>query len=168
MGMKFDLKGVDELIKRLQKTQLEVVEKVAPRALRTAARVVADEAKRRAELLDDPNSVENIAKNIIVQKSSRRNTPQDAVKYRVGVRGGSESYADTKDNRRKSRVGKAYQTGGSKKNTGGDTWYWRLLEFGTVKMEARPFMRPAMSAKQQEAAEVFIRVFKEELSKVVK
>ncbi|GGZ83274.1 hypothetical protein GCM10007161_13450 [Ignatzschineria indica] len=149
MGMKFDLKGVDELIKRLKKTQLEVVEEVAPKALREAAKVVATEAKRRAELIDDPKSPENISKNITVQKSSKRNTPQDAVKYRVGVRGGGEPNDD-------------------KNPSGGDTWYWRLIEFGTVKMEAKPFMRPAMAAKQQEAAAVFISSFKEELDKVIK
>lgn len=168
MGMKFDLKGVDELIKKLQRTQKEMVEKAAPKALAKAARVVRDEAKRRAELIDDPKSPENIAKNIVVRKASKRNTPQDAIKYRIGVRGGSQSYSDTKENRRKGRVGKSYETGGDKGNPGGDTWYWRLIEFGTAKMPANPFMRPAITAKQQEAAAVFISAFKEELDKVVK
>ena len=79
MGMKFDLKGVDELIQRLQKTQLEVVEKVAPRALKKAAGVVAIEARRRATLIDDPNSPESIAKNITVQKTGKRRTPQETI-----------------------------------------------------------------------------------------
>lgn len=168
MGMKFDLKGVDELIQRLQKTQLEVVEKVAPRALKKAAGVVAIEARRRATLIDDPNSPESIAKNITVQKTGKRRTPQDTIKYRVGVKGGSKSYADTTENKRMGRVGKSYKTDGDKDNPGGDTWYWRLIEFGTVKMPAKPFMRPAIAAKEQEAAAVFISTFKKLLDKAVK
>lgn len=147
MGMKFELNGVDELIKRLKKAQREGVEKMAPRALAASGRVIRDEAKRRAEAIDDPKTKESIAKNIALQKSSKRNTPRDAVKYRVGVRGGGAPNDD-------------------KNPSGGDTWYWRFIEFGTVKMAPRPFLRPAMEAKQQEAARVFIRVFNEELDKI--
>ena len=162
MEMKFDLKGVDELIKRLQKTQLEVVEKVAPRALKKAADLVADEARRRAELIDDPSSPESIAKNIIVQKSGKRQTRPDSIKYRVGVRGGGKPSDEEKTPAEKTDKPK------KGKETGGDTWYWRLLEFGTIKMEAKPFMRPAIAAKEQEAAAVFISTFKELLDKTVK
>lgn len=160
MGMKFDLKGVDELIKRLQKTQLEVVEKVAPRALKKAADVVANEAKRRAALLDNAESPENIAKNIVVRKAGKRQTPSNAIKYRIGVSGGGK---ESDGEEKVTRSGKV-----KKGPAGGDTWYWRFIEFGTVKMEARPFMRPAIAAKEQEAAAVFISTFKELLDKAVK
>jgi HK97 gp10 family phage protein len=32
-------------------------------------------------------------------------------------------------------------------------FYWTFLEFGTAKMPAKPFIRPAFEAKKQEAAE---------------
>ena len=32
-----------------------------------------------------------------------------------------------------------------------DAWYWRFVEFGTVKMSARPFLRPAFDMKKHEA-----------------
>lgn len=150
MGMKFDLKGVDELIKKLQRTQKEMVEKEAPKALAKAARVIRDEAKRRAALVDDPKSPENIAKNIVVRKARKKDTKHDEIKYKIGVAGGAKPDAD------------------GKMPAGGDTWYWRFIEFGTVKMAANPFLRPAMTAKQQEAAAVFISSFKEELDKIVK
>ena len=35
-------------------------------------------------------------------------------------------------------------------------WYARLLEFGTSRMAARPFIRPSFEAKKQEAAQVVI------------
>ncbi len=32
-----------------------------------------------------------------------------------------------------------------------DAYYWYLVEFGTSKMSARPFMRPAFEAKKDDA-----------------
>jgi len=37
----------------------------------------------------------------------------------------------------------------------GDVYYWRFVEFGTAKMAARPFLRPAFEAQKQNALEVF-------------
>lgn len=39
-----------------------------------------------------------------------------------------------------------------KGKTDESAWYWFLLEFGTAKMSAYPFMRPAFEAKKEEAA----------------
>ena len=36
-----------------------------------------------------------------------------------------------------------------------DHWYGRFSETGTVKMAARPFLRPALDTKQREAVEKF-------------
>jgi HK97 gp10 family phage protein len=44
--------------------------------------------------------------------------------------------------------GKRAKTGKSK-----DGYYWRFVEFGTVKMAARPFLRPALEAKKMDAVE---------------
>jgi HK97 gp10 family phage protein len=35
-----------------------------------------------------------------------------------------------------------------------DAWYARLLEYGTSKMAARPFIRPSYEAKREEAGNV--------------
>ena len=42
-----------------------------------------------------------------------------------------------------------------------DAWYARLLEFGTSKMAAKPFVRPGYEAKRQEAGEVVINKIQE-------
>jgi HK97 gp10 family phage protein len=34
---------------------------------------------------------------------------------------------------------------------GGDAWYGKLVELGTEKMPAKPYLRPAFDAKQEEA-----------------
>lgn len=36
-------------------------------------------------------------------------------------------------------------------------WYWRLVEFGTAKMRARPFLRPAFESKKNEAVEIIAK-----------
>lgn len=51
------------------------------------------------------------------------------------------------------RHGKKYRKQGKKGNLSQDAWYWRFLEFGTRKMRARPFMRPALEARRREAAD---------------
>ena len=38
-------------------------------------------------------------------------------------------------------------------NLSQDAWYWRFVEFGTVKMPARPFLRPAFEGKKREAVQ---------------
>jgi HK97 gp10 family phage protein len=35
-------------------------------------------------------------------------------------------------------------------------YFWRFIEFGTSKLVARPFMRPAFEAKQSEALDRFV------------
>ena len=55
-------------------------------------------------------------------------------------------YADTANNRRLKRVGKTYQTRGL-------AYYWRFLEFGTSKLSAKPFLRPAFEAKKDAAVD---------------
>lgn len=59
--------------------------------------------------------------------------------YVIGVRQGRR-FALKKD-------GKAVR------GTGKDAFYWWWLEFGTVKMHARPFVRPALPAEQANAIE---------------
>lgn len=51
------------------------------------------------------------------------------------------------------RHGKKYRHQGKRGNLSQDAWYWRFLEFGTRKMQARPFLRPALEAKRREAVD---------------
>lgn len=51
------------------------------------------------------------------------------------------------------RHGKKYRKQGKKGNLSQDAWYWRFVEFGTRKMSARPFLRPALEAKRRDAVQ---------------
>ncbi|MNN92971.1 hypothetical protein D3C81_2113340 [compost metagenome] len=82
--------------------------------------------------------------------------------------GGARQYAGTAANRRKGRVGETYKTGGSASNPGGDTWYWRMLEFGTSRMAARPFLRPVADQAGQKAVDTFARHFNQALDRALR
>lgn len=140
-----EITGAADVISRLSKLPDKLQKKGAVRASRAAMRIAVNAAKANSRKLDDKQSPERIWRNIAPQNATRKGRQVGGVVIRVGVRGGAQKYANTKENRRKGRVGKKYKTGGDKSNPGGDTWYWRFLEFGTAKMAAQPFLLPALA-----------------------
>lgn len=143
MQFDVDVKGLAEIERKLKLLPNRIGNNAMRRALRKGANVIRDAARANAKRIDDPQTREQIWKNIAVAGGGRRREKQaGGVMMRVGVRGGAKNY------RRKE--GK-YHVGGSSTNPGGDTWHWRLLEFGTSKMAAQPFMRPAAAEKAQAA-----------------
>lgn len=155
MATKVQIHGADLAIKRLEALGGKEGKNAARRALRRGANVVLKDARERARRLDDPRTAENIARNLTARGGgSRREQRAGGVMTRVGVRGGArnmEKYGEFK--------------GQGKANPGGDTWYWRLLEFGTVKMAARPFMRPALQNNTQAATDAFANALGTEIDK---
>ncbi|QXE85968.1 HK97 gp10 family phage protein [Geomonas nitrogeniifigens] len=122
-----EIKGLAELEKRLQALPDKLAKNVLTRALRAGAAVFRDEAKRIA-----PKDTGEMARDIMLKKPRKGN----GLEYQVYVRSG-----------KKSRMA------GKKRNVDRDSFYWRFVEFGTAKMAAKPFMRPAFEAKRQEAIE---------------
>ena len=137
-GIEFKIEGFDKALDRLSQFSPKLQKKGLRAALRKGANLVKAAAVSNARAIDDPATPENIAKNIAVQISARQSRQVGGLVMRVGVRGGARQYANTKVNRRKGRVGASYSTGGDKGNPGGDTWYWRFIEFGTSARAARP------------------------------
>ncbi|GAB3388119.1 HK97-gp10 family putative phage morphogenesis protein [Lysobacter fragariae] len=45
-------------------------------------------------------------------------------------------------------------------------WYWRFKEFGTEKMRAEPFMRPAFEGKKEAALNVIIETLKTGIDRI--
>lgn len=150
-----EIKGIDELSERLKSISVATRQKSGRRALGAAARVVRDAARQNARTLDDPATAESIAKNITVRFSSRLFRRTGDLGFRVGVLGGAKQGEN---------AGGILSKG---PNPGGDTWYWRLLEFGTQNMAAKPFMRPAMQGSINQATEVFVRTYNAELDKLL-
>jgi HK97 gp10 family phage protein len=58
--------------------------------------------------------------------------------------------------------------GKGKGNPGGDTFYWRFLEFGTEHSEAKPFLRRALEDNSQKATNEFISQWDKSIDRVLK
>lgn len=121
MAEQFTITGADALLKRMREFAPAFQRRGARRATRRAMTIVRDAAKANARAIDDPNSPQQIWKLIAIAESSRQSKRVGGVVMRVGVRGGARSS--------KSRE---------------HPWWWRLVELGTEKMRARPFLRPAL------------------------
>ena len=167
-GVEFSITGLDEFREKLKAVTDDTRFKGGRAALRKAAQVVRDRAREGATRLNDSATPEDIAQNIVERWNGRRFKKTGDLAFRVGVLGGARQYADTSENRRAGRVGESYEVGGDKGNPGGDTYYWRFLEFGTEKTPARPFMRPAMESSAGEVADTFVREYGKAIDRAIK
>lgn len=159
MDQRVKLNGIDELTAKLQGLKYDVQKKGGRFALRKAAQVIRDQARANALALDDPRTANKIAANITERWNNRLNKTTGDLGFRIGVLGGARNYSDYGD----FKTGKS-ATG----NPGGDTFYWRFLEFGTQNMPAQPFMVPAIEASSQKAADVFTSYFGPAIDRALK
>jgi HK97 gp10 family phage protein len=148
-GVEFDLIGLDELRGKLQELSSDMQHKGGRYALRKASNVVREAAKANAARVDDPATSESIEKNIVVRWDGRRFKRSKDLGFRVGVLGGAKGYAKASGE----------VQGRGKSNPGGDTFYWRFLEFGTEKMQAQPFLRRALADNINAATTEFIKEY---------
>jgi HK97 gp10 family phage protein len=167
-GVDYQLTGIEDLIGKLDAVVYETKYKGGRFALRKAAQLIRDKARANAMRLDDPATAQSIAKNVAERWNGSLFKRTGDLGFRIGVLGGAKQYADTKANRRGVRVGETYKTGGSSGNPGGDTFYWRFIEFGTSKLRAQPFLRPAMENNLDAATTEFIKQYGKALDRAIK
>ncbi len=161
-----EMQGLDEVIAKFQQLgKPRKVKNAATRSSRKAMNIVKKAAVQNAKSIDDKDTINRIWKNIITKPSKTKGN--DFVMMKVGVKGGAKKYPNTRPNRRKGVVGQTYETGGSSKNAGGDTWYWRFREYGSATNSADPFLRPALNNNQAAVEAEFKRSFLEELDKEI-
>lgn len=151
--MEFEVRmtGLDELNKMLDGLKYEARKKGGRFALRKAAQVVRDAARQNAKQVDDSETGRSIAANITEKWNGRLNKRTGDLGFRIGIQGGAKIPKNNKD-----------------EGSGGPTPHWRLLEFGTEKMAARPFFVPAMKSSAQAATDVFIKQFKAAIERAIK
>lgn len=197
-GVEFNITGIDSLLGKLEAVSRDLRYKGGRSALRRAAKLIEAEAKKNALQIDNPETANQIAKNISVRWSPRLFKRTGNLGFRIGVLGGARQYSNTRENVRSGRAGKTYKVGGSKSNPGGDTWYWRFIEFGRgpvrvikrkrkkgpsvlanketgeffgkeVKAAApQPFLRPALENNIQAATDVFAVAYGKQLDRLLK
>lgn len=147
------IEGLDEVLRKMKLLcDPRRTRNAATRAARKAMNVVRDAARQNAKAIDDPETVEKIWKNIKVSKGKTRD--KGLVIMRVGVDGGAAM------NARSDRQALAAKSGGN-------TTYWRFLEYGTSEIPAIPFMRPALANNVQKVTDTFSQSFSAELDKEI-
>lgn len=147
MDFTVKIEGLDEVQRKLKLLPERMGRNAMRRALRRGANIMRDAARANAKRFDDPATREAIWRNVVVKGMARRQERSGGfIGMKVGILGGARDmrkYGETK--------------GKGKGNPGGDTFHWRFLEFGTSKMGAQPFMRPAM---ENSAGKVFAETAK--------
>jgi len=151
MSEQFGLQGVDELVGKLSSITYDAKFKGGKLALKRAANFIADKARQyQKEHIDDTKTPNAIYKNIKVQFGKKRFESTGDLMFRIGVQGGAILKINFKP------------------GTGGYTFYWRFIEFGTEKVDAHPFMRPALQNNDFKAAGIFIHEYKQAINRAIK
>lgn len=155
------MEGIERKFQALK--DQKAVKKMARKSARKAMKVVADAAKQNAMAIDDDETASMIYKNIVVQGGKIRN--KNAVKIRVGVKGGGEFWRMNQHVFRKSKItGKTVVLPNPHYTAiPNDTRHWWLVEIGTKKTPAQPFMRLAFFNNLQKVTDIFCSEFNKEL-----
>ena len=157
-GIEFKLEGLETVQAKLKSLAKETAGQSETQAtnfaLLRAAQYVRDQAKQGASRLDDPETARSIADNIIAKKRSKRtNIRSQSLGYRVGVMGGGRTWKPGEE---------------VDKSSGARTPHFHLLELGTENMQARPFMRPALTKNIQTVTGIFVRNYEKKIDNILK
>lgn len=136
--MPFDLKLKQGVVQKLRTLPVKLQKRYLNKAMRKGANIVKKAAQDKAKTFDNPSTPNKVYKEIVVRSNAKLGKREGGIAMQVGVKGGAKRYRDNKANRRSGRVGQSYEGPGK-------VYYWRFLEFGTSKMAAEPFMRPALA-----------------------
>lgn len=163
------LTGFEEIKRKMrQLADDKKLTNATKRAMRKAMKPVVESAKQNAQAIDDPETREDIAKNIMY-KQGRTRQQSNYVLGRVGVAGGASSNDKSKEIiiKEKRKRGEPKQEIGENQIalSGGDTRHWRYIEFGTEHVPAVPFMRPALENNREKVVDEFRTAMSAELDK---
>lgn len=149
-GVDFSILGLDGLLGKLSAVSVDVRHKGGRAALRKAAQVVVRKAKEGAERIDDQATGRSISDNIALRWNGRLFKRTGDLGFRIGVLHG----AVLKD--------------GGNLSTNAPTPHWRLIEFGTEKMPAAPFMRPALADSISEVTNTFVTEYEKAIDRAIR
>lgn len=127
-GVKFSLTGIDELARKLRDVPVKLRTNGSKRALGKAAAIIRKAAKQNAKQVDDPETGRRIADNIGQRVRGRHTRRTSDAMVSVGVL------------TERGPIPKGNPDTGAR----GNTPHWHLLELGTEKAIAQPFLRPAL------------------------
>lgn len=147
----FSIVGLKEVKAKMNKVSQTVLDTGTRSALRKAAGIVKKAAQQNALAVDDPKTGRRIRDNITLQFASRLFQRNGVIMYRVGVA------------TNRGRI----PTPNADEGARGNTPHWHLVEFGTERAQARPFMRPALANNINQVINSFTFEFDKELDKAL-
>jgi HK97 gp10 family phage protein len=143
--MPFKVTGMSRL-KGILKNLPKMNEKAVRASSRKAMFIIRDAAKTNAKAFDRAKTPQKIYRNIVVYDSKKRGKAIKGVVMRVGV------------------------AGGARERDGGDTWYWRLVEFGHATrggghFRGHHFMLRAFSSRVGRVSDAMATYMSEEIAR---
>ncbi len=159
VGVRMKVEGLAELKKQVEKLSSEMRKKALGAACAAGALVVVKEAKKTTAFKDQSGDL----RAAIKQRRSSRESKQDYEVRQVGVfKNKTGRYANNKRNVRLGRAGKEYMEDPPE-------FYWRFLEFGTVRDPAgKPFLRKAFHSSKERAAEAMRKRLAQKLDEIAR
>lgn len=164
MTVTANIQGLEEVQRKIRAIgKNSTAKRIARKAAKQAMNIVRDAARANAQGIDDPETSKQIWRNIVTQSGRVRD--RNSIKVRVGVKGGGEFWRMNKKMTRKDKAsGRRYRMPSPYyTHVKNDTRHWWLVEFGTQKTPAQPFMRIAMYNNIQSVTNKFVEVFSAEL-----
>ncbi|HCA25255.1 MAG TPA: hypothetical protein DEP32_13910 [Pseudomonas sp.] len=152
-GVEYSLTGMDALIGKLGTVKHDVKYKGGRFAGRKAAAVIVAKAKQNASRSDDPATGRVIADNIALRWNGRLFKRTGDIGFRVGVLTGST---------------RNLQPGNPDTGPGGATPHAMLVELGTSKARAQPYLRPAAEDNLAEITNEFLRQYEKALDRAIR
>lgn len=150
MTASWKIEGMRELNDRFKYLGRDMRYRGGRFALRKAANMVRDEAKRLAMRVDDPATGRIIADNIGVRWSGKHFRRTGDLMFRVGVLGRNRLIGSNPD-----------------EGVGGATPHWHLIERGTEKMAAQPFLRPAAENNTAAITDEFVKQYQKSIERAL-
>ena len=160
MQVTVQVQGASEIARAMRELPKRVDRKILNAGLLAGARLVRDEARDRAPTLQvpDPRWTRGAIRRAIQSVSIAASRAQYAGEVIVRVRKLTKRQISA-FKRRQARRG---QKVAGKLNPS-DAYYWTFLEFGTAKMRAQSFLRPAFEGRKQQGVDAAIKVFREKV-----
>ncbi|WP_236233213.1 HK97-gp10 family putative phage morphogenesis protein [Pseudomonas tohonis] len=152
-GVDFTMEGVESLVGKLRGLSFDVRRKGGRAALRKAANVVVGYGKAGALQLDDADTGRSIADNVATRWNGQLFRRTGDLGFRIGVLQGAV-LPDAGEH--------------PDKGENAPTPHWRLLEFGTEKMRAQPFLRSALADHIAEVTDTFVTEYEKAIDRAIK
>lgn len=149
-----ELQGLQELQAALLELPAKIGKNILRSSVNAGASVIRKEAKQKAPVYTGETQAGHpppgTLKRSVIQKFIREQSNDFQSTFYVTV-----------------RKGKKYRDQGKSKNLSQDAYYAYFVEYGTAKMSAKPFMRPAFEAKKEEALKAMIDKLSERIEQEV-